>query len=684
MLRLFGRVTHLTRRYGQTNANHVVRRGFTAKQPLPISTLNKRERFDAKLFFGRMGVDDNILRDSTSLNQQTALDELRERANKATLATDFVHIALSAVRWMETLPTGCPLRFPAELAFINRPSPVFPIFERGLSLIFRKVLDNKAKYAASATSASPNTSDGQTTLPTSNLSEQQNNGSGMALGGPRGVGKSNLLRLLTLVPPLLFPQDLLTVYIDFSSYSKDKISLRQLLAASLYDLHPELGDDLAKTSHIEEVLDLVTYARRKVIVASDNMGETYGHDVIWKEYECLATGYSTCLFVADSGSKVRAMVERNGHEHKLKQWFPQFDILPSSLNQDKLKVETLNPFTSKEQYQVYLKCRKEAAAPLPLTPDSYYSSPNLSAAAAASVLPPTAEQHQDMVINALHLMSGGRVRAMKAESRVVLPPMGDIERYIIECLTSAQGQTPFDPFNMVSVSEDKVLEWLLTWQKNNPHATATLRPGTGAGPVDVNTLMDANILTFNPRTGKYSFAVPMHYFLQRALQPRVFLLHATDRPGIPGDNHSPIFGQLRLLLETHGADVTVCEAEDSQNSVTYHNLMRWMSGQTALRANHYVIIILSPKFAERTREAKSGCRTELAYALANRSKEAHLTANLVAVSLNEDYQPSWAHENTLITELADSTFIRTLKDTNQIVSLVHHIMGNIPTTPPTR
>ena len=36
------------------------------------------------------------------------------------------------------------------------------------------------------------------------------------------------------------------------------------------------------------------------------------------EFHTLATKYASNLFVADSGSKMRAMIERKGHEPKLR------------------------------------------------------------------------------------------------------------------------------------------------------------------------------------------------------------------------------------------------------------------------------------------------------------------------------------------------------------------------------
>jgi hypothetical protein len=255
---------------------------------VPTSTLDMRKRHDAKLFFGRLKTDDENLMKHIGNNMLLDLEKLRKRAANAAMSGEFVDIAFDTVRWMEKLPTKSTLHFPTELAFINRPSPAYPLLVHALTSIFEKVSDELVETGKQQGSIKPH------------------NGGGVAIDGPRGVGKCNVLRLLAIVPALLFPEDVLSIYVDYSTYNKNSFSISHLLAAALENLHPELKEPLANVQHIEEVLDLIAFVNRKVVVAVDELAEVYGHALIWQELECLATGYSTCLFVADSGSKLKA------------------------------------------------------------------------------------------------------------------------------------------------------------------------------------------------------------------------------------------------------------------------------------------------------------------------------------------------------------------------------------------
>lgn len=149
--------------------------------------------------YGRFADDDQDLIQP----HEDALKRLRARANEALLSDDepaLLAVGYEAVRWMENLPANNPRHFPSYLAFINKPSPLSVIFEDGLRRVFHKVRDLRANGVDSATMKQPN-----------NVSE-------LALWGPRGVGKSNGLRLLTLVPAVLFPENVVSVFIDYSAY----------------------------------------------------------------------------------------------------------------------------------------------------------------------------------------------------------------------------------------------------------------------------------------------------------------------------------------------------------------------------------------------------------------------------------------------------------------------------------
>jgi hypothetical protein len=350
------------------------------------------------------------------------------------------------------------------------------------------------------------------------------------------------------------------------------------------------------------------------------------------------------------------MVERKGHEHKLRSWYPKLEDLPSSLNQDKLKVIPLHPFTDREQYKVYLKCRDVA---LPQTTTA------TTTATTTTALAPSSNE----VVAAVHLVSGGRLHAMKSPSKVTLPPAGEAERHVIERLTTAQASLPFDAFNLAAVTEDELVSWLQEWKSANPHSASA--------SVDINTLLNANIIAQNPVTGMFTFGVPMHLYLQRKLQPRIFLSHATDRLNQIGDQHNPLFQQLVRQLEKAGADVTVCESPQSQRSASIFGLNQWMMEQMDNRANHFVVIVLSDMYVQRTREDTSGCKAELQFALENHTTEPHLSGKgqVFAVSLGGPFDAKWTKDNALVAKLADVTIAHKLVSQADIDNMCYYFLG---------
>ncbi len=129
----------------------------------------------------------------------SAPDRLRQRAEKA-LETrnlgELQGVALEAVAWMNELPPTHPRCPPVRLK-VQKHAPVV----RGLAKVFLKIADLRhAGHGAKAGAAY--------------LGSVPNNAASMALEGACGVGKTTMLRLLTLVPALMFPESVVSVYVD--------------------------------------------------------------------------------------------------------------------------------------------------------------------------------------------------------------------------------------------------------------------------------------------------------------------------------------------------------------------------------------------------------------------------------------------------------------------------------------
>ena len=142
------------------------------------------------------------------------------------------------------------------------------------------------------------------------------------------------------MPRLLFPDNVLSVYVDYAcsrSAPTPPPLPRALLAEALAARHGARPIDLL----IETVLDHAQRHRRVVVFAAAGIDAVYGNsDDVWTDFHSLVTKYEPVLFVTGGCGRrqLRAMVERRGYEAQLRTWFPNVKTLPNSLNGDKLSV----------------------------------------------------------------------------------------------------------------------------------------------------------------------------------------------------------------------------------------------------------------------------------------------------------------------------------------------------------
>ena len=414
-----------------------------------------------------------------------------------------------------------------------------------------------------------------------------NNASGMAIAGGRGVGKSNGMRLLALVPALLCPRDVVTVYVDYESNNAATAPPRTLIRDALRcAVDEEL--QLAPEATLESVLDAAKKSRRAVLLAVDAFESVYLIDEVWREFHTLATMYSPTLFMADSGSKVRAMIERRGHESDLRRWFPTAHPLPSSLNQDKLSVTPLLPFTTLEQYRVFARTRN-----VPLVGNVLSSNDG-----------EVAQIEEDIVIAGLHARSGGRLRIMQRASHddepfYRLPPPESAELAVLEHLQELQTFRvgAADPFQTVRVSGQDVRRWLREWAKTNEIGPNDIN-------TDINSMLDANLL-LETESGEYTFGAYDLYRQLRERRPRVFFSLAWDQRELPS------VASLRGEIDRRRvADTVICNDPAAADAMSKDGLAPWMRDLATPRVDHYVVILLSDLYVQRVMDG-GGARTEL-------------------------------------------------------------------------
>ena len=278
----------------------------------------------------------------TAAGMMDAVTALRDRAEAAVAdghdgADSFVGAAYDALRWMESLPPEHFLHWPSKFGYWRAPAPAALLLESALRKVFNKVI------------------------------RESSNGSGLAVEGPRGVGKTHLLQAVVLASALLLPSRVVSSYVDYKSVPSSLTPGATLCHALARAPPPRDGRrfTVPAAPSVASAIREASATGRVLLFVADEISHVYLDDDVWEELHSLATKTEHVCFVADSGSKLKAMVERRPDDvPKLLHHFPQLanrPKLPQSLNGTKLKVMSLLPLTTREQYWQYLLQRPYAA-----------------------------------------------------------------------------------------------------------------------------------------------------------------------------------------------------------------------------------------------------------------------------------------------------------------------------------
>ena len=459
------------------------------------------KRMSTKLMYGGHANDfadlDEVCRKS--------LDCLRNKAEVALVTRNLYGLeeaAAEAICWMKELPPKHPVHVDRRLTFVTKPSPLSHWFLSGLRNVFLRVADLRSNGYGCPTD-------------TKYQAAQPNNAAGMALEGAEGVGKTNLLRLFALVPAVVFPKSVVSVYVDYFALGKENQGMPSRLLADA--LQAATGEAIESPASLDHALDAITANGRVAVFAADGVESVYLNSAIWGNFHSLADDYSHTLFVTDtSGSKVRAMVELRGHENQLRRWFPSCTELPHSLNQDKMQVVNVAPLSTNSHYRAFLSW-KTATTSTTSSTSGLSSSYDCKAVAATEN-----DQELDQYIRDLHARTGGRLRALMlpaCETRICLLGTGNPARVVLEKLCTLQARLgACDPFNPVAVSGNQVRAWLDECTSLQPSSSSS------SDAPDINDLLDANYLT-KTANGKYTFAYFEYYRLLRDEKLIVTELH---------------------------------------------------------------------------------------------------------------------------------------------------------------
>jgi len=422
-------------------------------------------------------------------------------------AGDFVRIAADALQMLGALPSHHRLWFDSKVAFVREPGPAAPIFNAVMAKVFNKACDHSSacEYRLTNTSA------------------------GYATSGQKGVGKSTVLRACTALAATLLP-NVVSAYVDAHAHmqcingkapsSSPFTMLREALLARKDALLAEgiptaMFESLSDAGDANDIACLAAQHGLVTMLAIDEMVCVYPSADIWMQLHQLATHSSTALFLADSTSRLREIVQSNSNSRSSALTKRRFGMTQPSLNDTKVAHISLPPFTERSQYSAYLSAR---------FPSSHADTLGID-------------------VDRLHALTGGRVRSIsnvctsidehkEYASPPTVPPTGSWQRFVLDRLRDLQEKAGYtSPFQMVSVPFEDIVRWRAVWQRSATASgvqqagaasaaaarAATLADEPACGWDVVEDLIDEDVISAvyagdeDAASPAYTFATPAQY-----------------------------------------------------------------------------------------------------------------------------------------------------------------------------
>lgn len=286
---------------------------------------------------------------------------------------------------------------------------------------------------------------------------KRSNHAGYTLLGARGNGKSTLLQSTCMISGILLP-DLFTVYADFQNSGAGRTP-----AAKLNDAHAMAFSGSQYESSTREpgetvmgqiIRELWTVHGVSPVLFLDEFHLAYTKEnagALFEQLHPLVTGFKSAVFVASSASYVQSIIRQD--EMVLKEKGLYYDSSLGSLNDTKLSAKYVGPFTSRAQYVDYLRCRPDMEE---VAKEKFEAAKKNGTALGCDHI-----EHW-------HAMTGSGFRDTEKGgitgpmSSVNLPLSNTVEYYVLRKLFEQQRicGTPPDLFELVSVSEQCIVQWI--------------------------------------------------------------------------------------------------------------------------------------------------------------------------------------------------------------------------------
>lgn len=517
------------------------------------------------------------------LRQQVALAVQKGASG----VTSFLVAAREAQFYMEGLPRSHPYHLNSNLLYTGPSSPFYHQMRHMLRMCFNK-----------AVSAS-----------TDDLS---NNHSGYYLVGPRGVGKSNLLRTCCLLSGVLLP-NFAAAYVEYTSVSP-MLPVADVAAMAVRERgvadSPVLGMSMAEVRACAMAADVA------IGLFVDEAHNLYVEQQ-WRALHTCLTNFTDAVFLSGSDYRLslfirgwssdRAVIRRLGH--------PLLD----SLNDTKCTPLHMTGLSSIKQYCEYLDNRPSFKRTFFY--DFFHNKSDEEVCKTKTADIDGAEE----VIRAIHAVFGGRIRGIVSQgielydSAYELPGnklMADVLR---ECFFKHLDDGGFDPLNLGVVTEEAISTRLAA----DGHENAVSEV--------ITMLLERHYI--RRIAGGFQLHSPAVYTAIADMLPVVFVSHATSDADI-----------VRMLAARLRPAKVILWDDVGPKSYLGSSTVEWMRKHIESVPPHKLVVFITPEYCRRVETGNNGCAEEF-----NR-----LITRLEVLKKNDPHQYAKTRDCTTFVYEADS------------------------------
>lgn len=412
------------------------------------------------------------------------------------------------------------------------------------------------------------------------------NFSGYALYGPRGVGKSTALKLVSMLSGILLP-NFASLFVDIaSSDTQDYLDKNRAFSCVSW-LRARLKEwpqiDLQNLTMVSELIRQAHYSGVAVGLFVDEAACGYNYST-WSEFHALVTStLGRCVFMADSTGKLPLIVkgtERNEICATMGVSVP----LPS-LNGTKLGLLPFPALSTYEHYAHYLSTRK------------------------SSLWKKIKANKRRPAVELMHTYVGGRFRGFDAFSFDKLAPVDGMLRsfpspsdplyQVFQNLARQQASKSdslVDFFRPPEVTKTQVITWLNKWYAEKK-TTATASPNE-----QIENWVQMQRLSETAEPGMLTFACPYHYFLlmDRAKVFISFRMAQEDALGKFLQKLSPVDASVMSPF-----NFVYCTQNEAQVDMLRRNdMLKWMTWHAGDLDDglKFVMLFVTPGYLDRLLE----------------------------------------------------------------------------------